>query len=219
MRAFMKTQPTMAAIVLRCSFAAVFTAAFAAGSPCRAAEAGAAGTVQYAIEAGRSSVSFEMAATLHTVIGRTTSVSGALTTPVSAGVEGFPVSGSISIKAATLDTDNSARDRKMKSRILSVEKYPEITFVPTRATGAGLSLAAGARVNFTLEGTLTILETTRPVSIAVSAVIGQDRLTADGTTAILFPDYGVPDPSNFFLRVQPNLKISIHLEARRFPPA
>ena len=219
MPGFMKTTSINAALVLRCGLSALFAVGFAAVPGFGAGAAQPAETVRYTIEAGRSSAAFEMAATLHTVVGRTTSISGGFTTPVSAGPDGFPVTGSISIRAGTLDTDNSARDRKMRSRILSVEKYPEITFVPTRASGAGLSLSAGARINFTLEGNLTILETTGPVSIAASALIGQDRLTADGTTTILFTDYGVPDPSNFFLRVRPNLRISIHLEARRIPPA
>lgn len=170
-------------------------------------------TVRYRIDQARSHAGFEMAATFHTVHGRTGEVTGEFTRPEKAGTDGFAVGGSIVIGVMGLTTGNATRDKRMKSESLDAPKHPEIVFLPSRAAGRGLSFTPGTTVKFALDGELTIRGVTRPVSLAVTATVGDGVIVADGTTRLSFLDYGVPDPSNFFLHVKPELLIAVHIEA------
>jgi len=155
-----------------------------------------------------------MAATLHTVRGSTSAVSGEFTMPAFPAPAGFEVRGKIIIAAKELDTGNKVRDRKMRSDSLDVERYPEIVFAPSRAVGTGVSLAPGTTVKLTLQGELTIRGVTRPLAVSVTASVKEKAIVADGSAHLSFLDFGVPDPSSFFLHVNPNLQVLLHLEAR-----
>jgi polyisoprenoid-binding protein YceI len=170
--------------------------------------------VRYAVDGNRSSAGFSLEATLHTVHGRTGSVAGGFTRPEQPAPGGFPVEGRIVVDARSLDSGNGTRDRRMRGEILAVDRYPEIVFVPTGASGTIASFAPGTSATFDLMGNLTIRGVTRPVTLAVSASFTEGGLVADGKGTILFRDFGVPDPSNFLLRVKPELELSFHLEAR-----
>ena len=171
--------------------------------------------VTYQVDPARSSVRFALPATLHTVEGKTTSVSGSFTRPAAAtSGDAFEVTGRITIAARTLDTGNGSRDKRMRAESLAVDTYPEIVFVPSRGVGKNVTFAPGSKSAFTLEGKLTVRGVTKPVSIETSASFTESGMAADGKTQLTFADFGVPDPSNFLLHVKPTLTVSFHLEAR-----
>ena len=71
--------------------------------------------------------------------------------------DGTFASGSqISFDLGSLTSDQSQRDSFVKQSVLNTRQYPTATFVPTKATGLTLPLAASAHVTFTLTGKLTI---------------------------------------------------------------
>jgi len=154
---------------------------------------------RYEVDPASSSAGFTLQATGHT--------GGA-----------FTMEGEIRIESASLVTGNARRDGKMRRESLSVEKYPLIRFRPRRAKVSAQTdpipdTSPGAKTSLTLEGDLTIRETTRPVSIPVSVLVGERRVTVDGSLRLNFDDYGVPDPSFLFLRVRPDMTVRFHLEA------
>lgn len=175
-------------------------------------------TVSYGIDPARSRIGFEMAATLHTVRGKTTAISGEFFLPVVPPPSPVPISGRITIASRTLDTGNASRDKRMRSESLDVETHPAIVFVPSRVTGDDVSLAPGSRFKCSLEGDLTIRGVTRAVTIAVIGSTTDREIVVDGSTALSFLDYGVPNPSNLLLRVDPRITVTIHIEARMRPP-
>jgi polyisoprenoid-binding protein YceI len=87
--------------------------------------------------------------------------------------------------------------------------------MPEFATWSGGSFAAGTQVSIELHGRLTIRDATRDVMLETKAAFGDGKLTVDGETNFSFLDFGVPDPSNLFLHVRPEMTVAIHIEATR----
>ena len=97
----------------------------------------------------------------------------------------------VSISTASVRTNNAIRDNDIRSgNYLEVDKYPVITF---RSTGVEVIDAD----HYTLNGDLTIKETTHPVSLAVlkygefnDPMMGH-RISYSATTKINRKDFGV----------------------------
>jgi polyisoprenoid-binding protein YceI len=97
----------------------------------------------------------------------------------------------VTIKAASIDTRNEQRDGHLRSNdFLSMDEYPEITFVSTgvRQTGAD---------TFDLTGDLTIKGTTQSITIPFSYEgtatdpFGNFRVGLEGSVVINRKDYGI----------------------------
>jgi len=173
---------------------------------------------RYEVDPASSSAGFTLQATGHTVEGTGGKVTGEFRRSKAPSGGAFTMEGEIRIESASLVTGNARRDGKMRRESLSVEKYPLIRFRPRRAKVSAQTdpipdTSPGAKTSLTLEGDLTIRETTRPVSIPVSVLVGERRVTVDGSLRLNFNDYGVPDPSFLFLRVRPDMTVRFHLEA------
>src|SRR5271170_2265678 len=97
----------------------------------------------------------------------------------------------VTISTASVRTNNAIRDNDIRSgNYLEVDKYPVITF---KSTGVEVTDAD----HYTLNGDLTIKETTRPMSLAVlkygefnDPMMGH-RISYSATTKINRKDFGV----------------------------
>jgi len=138
----------------------------------------------YRVNPAKAEAGFDLKATLHTVHGSTNQVKGEVRAREEAeGV--LALSGKIEVVAATLDTGNSSRDKKMRGESLAVEQYPVLSLAPERfdpKTG-------------TLTGALTIRGVTKPTTIAAKLETKGDRILVTGTFDVPWLDFGVPDPS------------------------
>jgi polyisoprenoid-binding protein YceI len=153
----------------------------------------------YRIDPAACEAGFDLKATAHTVHGSTTSVTGEVgVTPDEAGVLTF--SGKISVGAASLDTGNERRDATLHSKSLLVASFPSIDLAPLRFTPSGPPGADGT-IPGALTGRLTIRGQTRPQTIAVTLRPHDGRIEAMGTFDVAWPEFGVPDPSFFVVRV------------------
>ncbi len=97
----------------------------------------------------------------------------------------------VTIKVDSLDTRNEQRDGHIKSGdFLSIEEYPEITFVSTGVVPTG-------DTSFDLTGDLTIKGTTKSVTVpfefegAATDPFGNLRAGFEGSTVINRKDYGI----------------------------
>jgi len=162
----------------------------------------------YRVDPGNAQVSFDLRATGHTVHGQTDHVTGQVRAAKTEEA-GWELEGEVRVTAASLETGNQRRDRKMRKTSLVVESHPEIVFVPKVL----LPGKAGEEGSFILGGALTIRGITLPVTIPVS-VEERDggRLRVAGGTDLRWADYGVPNPSFLFLRVRPTLRIRFQVD-------
>ena len=123
----------------------------------------------------------------------------------------------ISFDVGSLTSDQSQRDSFVKQSVLNTRQFPTATFVPTKATGLTLPLAASAHVTFTLAGKLTIHGTEKEVTFTVDATRSGGDLTATATLAptVKFGDFGMPQPAapGRVLSVVDEIKLTVDLVA------
>src|SRR5580692_11608914 len=83
------------------------------------------------LDPANSRIEFTLAATLHTVHGTFALKSGTIHFNPSKGT----ASGVVVVDATSGNSGNSGRDHKMHAEILESQRYPEITFTPTKMSG------------------------------------------------------------------------------------
>ena len=95
------------------------------------------------------------------------------------------VTGRISLATASLDTKNGKRDTHLRSADFFLsEKYPAITFA--------LDKLVPADDGVTVSGTLTIRETSRPISFpAAVTVAGDGEVILDGAVEVDRSEFGM----------------------------
>jgi len=104
----------------------------------------------------------------------------------------------ISFDLTTLLSDQRQRDETVKRDPLQVTRFSTAEFVPTKATGLTLPLAASGDFSFTLVGKMTIHGTSKDVSFDVTAKrTGGDLMaTATANPTWKFEDFGMSPPSS-----------------------
>lgn len=120
------------------------------------------------------------------------------------------------IEAASLDTGMAFRDRHLTGPLfLDVENHPQLRFAST-----AVSVAQGGWV---VRGNLTVLDTTRPVSLAMQfggAVIdpwGHEKAAFSATTEFNREDFGIHSEdvvSDGGLVLGAQVRIEIEIQAR-----
>lgn len=130
-----------------------------------------------------------------TVIGATKLVEGELTVdpanPAAAQI------GEIRIDARDLATDDDRRTNRLRNDILksSQDAYRYIVFRPTSIEGLPATAAPGDTFTFQVTGDLTILDTTLPVTFAMSVtVVDAATLQGAGAATVRYADFGITIP-------------------------
>ncbi|WP_326568744.1 YceI family protein [Amycolatopsis rhabdoformis] len=100
-------------------------------------------------------------------------------------------SAKVTIQAHSIDTRNADRDGHIRSNdFLSMDEYPQITFVSTGITQTGDS-------SFDVTGDLTIKDATKSITIpfefegSAKDPFGNERVGFEGSTVISRKDYGI----------------------------
>jgi polyisoprenoid-binding protein YceI len=108
------------------------------------------------------------------------------------------VVGQIVINARTLQTDNSFRNQAIRSEILKSAQaaYEFITFTPTSLAGLGTTPAQpGSSIAFQINGDLTIVDTTLPVTFDAVVTADEQIITGTAETVVRWADFGLRIPS------------------------
>jgi|GEM_PF-414439 polyisoprenoid-binding protein YceI len=154
----------------------------------------------YRINSAASLVSFTLQEDLRgqrvDVVGTTSDVGGDFivdfANPAASAV------GQIVINARTLQTDNNFRNQAIRSEILRSAQadYEFIIFTPTSLAGLGTApVALGSTVSFQINGDLTIVDTTLPVTFDAVVTVDQNVITGTATTVVRWADFGLRIPS------------------------
>jgi polyisoprenoid-binding protein YceI len=129
----------------------------------------------------------------------------------------FAPGSQITFDVGSLTSDSSQRDNFVKQSVLGTRQFPTATFVPTKATGLTLPLAANGRVTFKLAGKLTIHGTEKAVTFNVDATRSGGDLTATATLepTVTFGDFGMSQPAapGRVLSVVDEIKMTVDLVA------
>ncbi|HEY7919829.1 MAG TPA: YceI family protein [Streptosporangiaceae bacterium] len=126
----------------------------------------------------------------HTAVGRSSSVSGQMI------VQGGTVkTASFTVKMATIHTDSAQRDSQFDGRIMNVATYPTSTFVLTKPISLAPLPSAGTIKTYTATGNLRLHGQTRSVTFPLKAEFTASTIEVQGSIAVLFSTWGIPNPS------------------------
>ena len=156
--------------------------------------------VEFKIVSAESMASFTLEEDLRglrtTVIGSTSEVGGSimvdLANPSASSI------GAIVINARTLETDNSFRNRALRSQILksAQAEYEFIVFEPRELSNwSADSIALGDIVNVDVSGDLTVAGVTRSVTFAATVTLeSETEISGSASVNLLHSDFGLVIP-------------------------
>lgn len=152
--------------------------------------------------------------TLNTAIGTTSVVTGEFTLnyaePTASSFGQFVVD------ISTLRSDQTRRDRAIRTRWLESASYPLATFDVTEVRNFPAEPAEGVPIEFQLVGDMTVKETTREVVWDVIAMLQGDRLTGTATLATMLENFNIPIPSILgVLRVTDGITLTLEFVFER----
>jgi polyisoprenoid-binding protein YceI len=181
---------------------AVFLSASAA--PSRQALEAPTQQLVFSLDQSQSKVHYTVDSTLHTVHGTFNLKSGILRIDPATG----KADGEIIVYATSGDSGNSSRDGKMHKAVLESAKYSEIVFKPTLMDG---KLALTGTSDVKLHGLFSLHGGDHDLVVPVHAEITGDHWNGSTKFQVPYVRWGLMNPSNFLLKVKPNVDIDLEL--------
>lgn len=162
---------------------------------------------RFRIVPARSRVEIEARSTLHPIRGEADGVVGNIEATLEGGRidMSVPPAAHVELEVARLRSGNALNDREMRRRI-DATRYPMISaeLRETKDLGAG---RYGLRLDLTFHGVTRDVETE-----AVVQIVG-GRLMIVGEHTVDVRRHDVAPPRILMLRVHPEVKVRLHLEA------
>jgi polyisoprenoid-binding protein YceI len=155
-------------------------------------------------------IEFTLGASLHTVHGTFTLKSGTIRFNPSTG----SASGLVVIDATSGVSGNKGRDHKMHKEILESERYPEITFTPTKLPGK-VELQGDSSVQ--VDGIFRLHGADHPMTLTVPLQTKGNNLSARTHIVIPYIAWGLKNPSTLILRVSDKVDIDVTAAGRVLP--
>jgi hypothetical protein len=165
---------------------------------------------RFEVTRGRSAVLLEARSTVGPIAFGTTSVEGYLDVSLRDGMIDLEQPGpaaEVEIELNTFSSGNSLYDAELLRRI-DARQYP--------LTRVGLRVAdrIGRSERYQVEGDLTFHGIVRPISGSVGVQIQHGVLHVAGEHVFDIRDFGVVAPSMLMLRIYPDVRVQLQLEAR-----
>lgn len=156
--------------------------------------------VEFSIVSEESQASFTLEEDLRgvrtTVIGTTNQVAGRVV--VDLAMPSASSIGAILVNARTLETDNSFRNRALRSQILKSarDEFEFIVFEARELSGFSAdSVGIGETISFDVTGDLTVAGETRSVTFAASVTLDSEtQISGSATVNLLYADFGMTIP-------------------------
>ena len=185
---------------------AVLAVALAVGAPSSAQQ------TTFTLDPQKTTVSFILEASFHTVHGTFRVKSGAIKFDPASGA----ASGMIVVDATSGETGNQKRDRNMHRDVLQSGRFPEITFTPLRVTGKFLPRGES---QVQVEGILKLQGVDHPITLSFEAQATGNELRATTHFTVPYVSWGLKNPSNLFLHVADKVELSIAAAGALLPAA
>ena len=165
------------------------------------------------IDPPQSKVHWVLGTTLHAVHGTFAFKNGTFHVDPATG----KASGEIAVCATSGDSGNDGRDKKMHKDVLESGKFPEIIFRPDRVEG---KIAPQGIFTVQVHGILVLHGSEHELIVPVQAEFTGDHWTGSAKFNVPFIDWGLKNPSNFFLKVNHAVEIELDLKGSlQNPPA
>lgn len=164
---------------------------------------------QYSFELNpeNTKIQWTLGDVLHKVNGRFTLKHG----HIDFDTENGKASGDVVVDLTSGNSGNEARDNRMHSNVLESTKYPEATFVPNRIEG---TVAPTGMYRIKVIGELTLHGTGHEITMDADVAAATDKTRATITFSVPYVAWGMKDPSNFLLKVDKTVKVTIDAAGR-----
>jgi polyisoprenoid-binding protein YceI len=156
------------------------------------------------LDPAQTQVHWTVDSALHTVHGTFTLKSGTVHFDPNTGVAG----GEIVVSASSGQSGNGSRDKRMHKEIIESAKYPDVVFHPTHVEG---KVSRSGSSDVTLSGTFSIHGADHDLSASVHAEFAGDHWTGTCKFPVPYVNWGIKDPSNFLLKVQPVVNVELDM--------
>ena len=160
--------------------------------------------VSLSLDPARSKIHWIVDSTLHTVHGTFNLKSGS----VQFDRESGQASGEIVVYATSGESGNSSRDEKMHKEVLQSDKFPEAAFRPTQIEG---KVASGGSSDFKIHGNFLLHGGVHEIIVPIHAELSGDSWTGTGKFDVPYIQWGLKNPSNFLLKVQPIVNVELEM--------
>ena len=159
------------------------------------------------LDPSKTLVEFRLPGSLHMTHGTFKLERGTIIADPATGKAG----GSIVVDARSGVTGIGKRDNDMRDSVLEAQRYPEITLDPQHFT---LKLEKDGQFQAKLDGVLIIHGARHEIATDVRGQLAGNSLTAACHFSVPYVDWGMEDPSLFFLTVSKQVDIDIATEGR-----
>ena len=188
------------------------TLAVLSALPQHAAPQPSASEIALGIDPAKSKVYWTLGSTVHTVHGSFAFKKGNLRLDTSTG----KASGEIIVDAASGNSGNDSRDRKMHKEVLESARYAEVIFRPDRVEG---EIPPQRAFTVNVHGLLVLHGSEHQLTVPVQAELAGDHWTGSAKFNVPFIDWGLKNPGNFFLKVDHAVQIELELKGSLQNPA
>jgi len=164
----------------------------------------ASSQVSLTLDAAQSTLHWTLDSTLHTVHGTFLLKRGSLQFNPQSGA----ASGEIVVAATSGDTGNDSRDKKMHQEILESAKFPDIIFRPDHIVG---KVPGSGNWTAGLHGVFLLHGAEHEFTVPVQGEFAGDHWKATAKFSVPYIQWGLKNPSNFLLKVNPAVDVELDM--------
>jgi polyisoprenoid-binding protein YceI len=165
------------------------------------------------IDPAQSKIHWTLESTVHAVHGSFAFKKGSMQVDTSTG----KASGEIVVDATSGNSGNDGRDKKMHREVLESGKYSDIIFRPDRVEG---QIPQQGTCTVQMHGLFVLHGSEHEMTIPVQGELAGDHWTGTAKFHVPFIDWGLKNPSNFFLKVNHAVEIELEMKGSlQSPPA
>ncbi|MBV8650065.1 MAG: YceI family protein [Alphaproteobacteria bacterium] len=155
------------------------------------------------LDPAKTKIMWTLGDVLHTVHGTFQMKEGRFTFDPATDV----ISGEIVVDAASGDSGNNTRDKRMKRDILETGRYPDVRFVPRTLQG---KVAENGTSTVQVTGIFTIHGQPHEITVPLTVTISGSNVSVKGTFVVPYVAWGMKNPSTFVLRVNQTVDIEVN---------
>jgi len=163
-----------------------------------------ANEIVLAFDPAQSKVHWTLGSTLHTVHGTFALKRGMLRLDRDSG----RTTGEIVADATSGESGNGSRDKRMHKEILETSRYADVVFRPDRIDGKVPALGSATVL---IHGTFLLHGSEHELTVPVQAELTADHWKGTAKFPIPYIDWGLKNPSNFLLKVDPFVRIDLQI--------
>lgn len=160
--------------------------------------------ITFVVAPERSKVHWTLGSTLHTVHGTFAVTRGKIVVNPSTG----KASGEIIVDAASGESGNDSRDKKMHREIIESGRYKVIAFRPDHLEG---KLQTPGAVSAQIHGVFSLHGSDHEMAVPFKLDFTWEQWKGTAKFRVPYIAWGLKSPSNFFLKADPAVDVDLEL--------